>query len=207
MPPRRERGGRAAAVGATDPEEVRALQRQFQAFQEEFRRRMNVATGDESEDDEEEEIGQEGEGEEGIFNEAEERLFRAITKFGKRPTIDVGVFSGNLKPDELIDWINELEEYFEYEDVRDPDRVKFAKAKLKGHAKIWWQEVQLERNRRGKEKITRWDRMVDKLKRQFIPVDYELDLFKKMQGLKQAGRSVQEYTEEFYRMLIRAGHA
>ena len=88
---------------------------------------MNVATGDESEDDEEEEIGQEGEGEEGIFNEAEERLFRAITKFGKRPTIDVGVFSGNLKPDELIDWVNELEEYFEYEDIRDLDRVKFAK--------------------------------------------------------------------------------
>ena len=124
------------------------------------------------------------------MNQVEERLFRAITKFGKRPTIVVGVFSGNLKPDELIDWINELEEYFEYEDIRDPDRVKFAKAKLKGHAKIWWQEVQLERNRRGKEKITRWDRMVDKLKKQFIPVDYELDLFKKMQGLKQAGKSV-----------------
>ena len=40
--------------------------------------------------------------------------------------------------------------------------------------------------------------MVDKLKKQFILVDYELDLFKKMQGLKQAGKLVQEYTEEFY---------
>ena len=78
---------------------------------------------------------------------------------------------------------------------------------MKGRVKIWWQEVQLERNRRGKEKITRWDRMVDKLKRQFIPVDYELDLFKKMQVLKQARRSMQEYTEEFYGLLIRARHA
>ena len=143
----------------------------------------------------EEEIGQQGEGEEEVLNQVEEILFRAITKFGKRPTIDVGVFSGNLKLDELIDWINELEEYFEYKDIRDPDRVKFAKAKMKGHAKIWWQEVQLERNRRGKEKITRWDHMVDKLKKQFIPVDYELDFPEKMQGLKQAGKSVQEYTE------------
>ena len=32
--------------------------------------------------------------------------------------------------------------------------------------------------------------MVEKLKKQFIPVDYELDLFKKMQGLKKAGKSV-----------------
>lgn len=56
-------------------------------------------------------------------------------------------------------------EYFEYEEVEDLERVKFAKTKLKGHVNIWWKEVQLERNRRGKEKITRWDRMVDKLKR------------------------------------------
>jgi len=38
----------------------------------------------------------------------------------------------------------------------------------------------MDRDRKGKEKITRWDLRVDKLKRQFIPVDYELDLFKKM---------------------------
>ena len=49
--------------------------------------------------------------------------------------------------------------------------------------------------------------MVDKLKKQFIPVNYELDLFKKMHGLKKAGKSVQEYTEEFYQLLIRVGHA
>ena len=77
----------------------------------------------------------------------------------------MGVFLGNLKLDELIDEINELEEYSEYEDIQDPDRVKFEKAKLKGHAKILWHEVQLERNRSGKEKITRWDCMVEKLKK------------------------------------------
>ena len=49
--------------------------------------------------------------------------------------------------------------------------------------------------------------MVAKLKRKFIPIDYELDMLKKMQGLKQAGKSVQEYTEEFYQVLIRTGHA
>ena len=48
----------------------------------------------------------------------------------------MGVFSRNLKSDELIDWINELEEYFEYKDIRDLVRVKFVKAKMKIHAKI-----------------------------------------------------------------------
>ena len=45
------------AIGAVDPEEVRAFRRQFQALQEEFHRRTNVVVGDESEEDEEEEIG------------------------------------------------------------------------------------------------------------------------------------------------------
>ena len=80
----------------------------------------------------------------------------------------------------MIYWINELEEYFEYEEIEDLDRVKFAKAKLKGHAKVWWQEVQLDRNNRGKDKITKWERMVAKLEKKFIPIDYELDMLKKM---------------------------
>ena len=46
------------------------------------------------------------------------------------------MFLGNLNPDELIDLINELEEYFEYEDIGDLDRVKFEKEKMKDHAKI-----------------------------------------------------------------------
>ena len=46
------------------------------------------------------------------------------------------MFLGNLNLAELINWINELEEYFEYEDIKDPNRVKYAKTKMKGHAKI-----------------------------------------------------------------------
>lgn len=56
-------------------------------------------------------------------------------------------------------------------------------------------------------KIIRWDRMVDKLKKQFIPMDYGLDLLKKLQGLKQRSKSVKEYKEEFYKIIIRTGHA
>ena len=51
---------------------------------------------------------------------------------------------GNLNPEKLINWINELEEYFEYKDIEDPNRVKFGKEKLKGHVKIWRKEVQLD---------------------------------------------------------------
>ena len=86
-------------------------------------------------------MNQEEQEEEEVLNLEEERLFKALTKIGKRHKFNVPTFSGNLNPKKLIDWINELEEYFEYEEIEDPYRVKFAKAKIKVHAKIWWQEV------------------------------------------------------------------
>lgn len=49
--------------------------------------------------------------------------------------------------------------------------------------------------------------MVSKLKAKFMPKDYHLNLFKKMQNLKQKGMSVKEYTEEFYKLSIRTRHA
>ena len=46
-------------------------------------------------------------------------------------------------------------------------------------------------------KITRWRLMVAKLKAKFIPVDYELELFKRWHNLKQKDMTMKDYTEEF----------
>ena len=48
-----------------------------------------------------------------------------------------------------------MEEFFEFKEIEDLKRVKFTNTKLKGHASIWWEEIQLERGRRGKDKIAR----------------------------------------------------
>lgn len=48
--------------------------------------------------------------------------------------------------------------------------------------------------------------MIAKLKWKFIHVGNELDLPKKMQGLKQVRRSIQVYNKEFYGFLIRINH-
>jgi hypothetical protein len=83
--------------------------------------------------------------------------------------------------------------------------VKHAVTRLKGHAALWCDELQFERKRNGKQKIKSWDRMVAKLKEKFIPKDYQINLYRRLQNLKQRGFSLKEYTEEFYRPNIRAG--
>jgi hypothetical protein len=42
--------------------------------------------------------------------------------------------------------------------------------------------------------------------RKFIPRDYQIILFRRMQNLRQKLMTVKEYTEEFYRLNIRVGH-
>ena len=48
--------------------------------------------------------------------------------------------------------------------------------------------------------------MVAKMKDKFIPRDYQITLFRRMHNLRQKLMSVKEYTEEFYKISIRAGH-
>ena len=110
----------------------------MKALEEKMGRGINLPIRDESEDEDKVEENVRAKA---FLNPEEERLFRAISKIGKRPRLKFPHFLGNLDPEELIDWIKELEEYFEYENIKDSDRVKFVKAKLKGHAKIWGQQV------------------------------------------------------------------
>jgi hypothetical protein len=77
---------------------------------------------------------------------------------------------------------------------------------LKGHASLWWDELQADRHCKGKQKIKSWDRMIVKMKAKFILRDYQITLFRRMQNLRQNLMTVTEYTEEFYKLNIQAGH-
>ena len=97
---------------------------------------MNLFLGDEKRNNEREEGNVNQFLVEEVLNPEEAKFFKAISSIGKWPKFDVHTFLGNVNPEELINWINELEEHFEYEDIEDLDWVNFLKAKLKGHAKI-----------------------------------------------------------------------
>ena len=76
---------------------------------------------------------------------------------------------------------------------------------MKGHETIWWDEIQIHRERRGKSKIHSWDKMLYKIKSPFTPKDYQLNLIRQLQNIRQKGMTVKEYTKEFFRLSIRDG--
>jgi hypothetical protein len=112
------------------------------------------------------------------------------------------MYEGNLDVEELLDWIRSMDRHFDYEDIDEEKKVKQEVTRLKGHPVLWWDELQVERRIKGKQRIKSWDRMVANLKAKFIPKDYQIYLFRKMQNLRQKGMTIKEYIEEFYQLNI-----
>jgi hypothetical protein len=217
MPPRRR--GRQSP----DPEEERELSRErgrqvqnpdvergmrnLRARMEdmEIRERRKDDVGDISESENEDDVGHEEE-EIPAEDEASECLLKAVARMSTKVKMDIPVYEGNLDGEELLDWIRALDTYFDYEDIKEDKKVRHAVTRLKGHAALWWDELQADRRCQGKQKIKSWDRMIAKMKAKFILRDYQISLFRRMQNPRQKLITVKEYTEEFYRLNIRAGH-
>ena len=79
-----------------------------------------------------------------------------------RPKPEVPTYQGGLDTNELLDWINEMDKLFNYEEMEEERKVIFAVTRLKGHASLWWNGVQTKRRNQGKVPIKNWDKMVAK---------------------------------------------
>jgi hypothetical protein len=148
--------------------EMRELRARLDAM--ETTQRWTIDVGDVSEAERENEAGNE---EEVVVEDAaEECLFKAIARIGSKENMDIPMYEGNLDVEELLDWFRALDKYFDYEDVEEDKKVKHVVTRLKGHATLWWDELQADRRCKGKQRIKSWDRMVAKMKSKFIPRDY-----------------------------------
>jgi hypothetical protein len=58
-----------------------------------------------------------------------------------RAKIEAPMYEGNLDVEELLDWIRSMDKNFNYEYVDEERKVKQVVIRLKGHAKLWWDEL------------------------------------------------------------------
>ena len=89
------------------------------------------------------------------------RFFKSVLGSTSKPGLEVSVFTGGLNLKELIDWVNYMDTFFDYEEMEEGKRLKFVVTKLKGHATLWWDGVQAERRTLCKQPIKNWSRMVE----------------------------------------------
>ena len=62
----------------------------------------------------------------------EEHLLRVVFNLGVREKIDIPMYEGNLDTEEFLDWIREMDKYFDYEDVEEEKKVGYLITRLGG---------------------------------------------------------------------------
>ena len=71
----------------------------------------------------------------------EARLLRVLSRANAKPAIEVTCYDGKLDINTMLDWIFDIEKFFDYENTPDNRKVKIAITKLKGHASLWWEHL------------------------------------------------------------------
>jgi hypothetical protein len=160
--------------------QIRDLQARLEEM--EVAQRCTTNVGDLS--DSEDEAQAEQQGEVAAEDVANERLIKAIAQMSSKTKMDIPAYEGSLDAEELLDWIRSLDTYFDYEDIEEDKKVRHVVTKLKGHATLLWDELQADGCCKGKQKIKSWDRMIAKMKEKFIPRDYQITPFRRMQNLR-----------------------
>ena len=128
-------------------EEIQRLQTSLEAVG--LNRQRDPEVGGESENEGE----SHEEGRVVATNLVEIRLLMLVIGESMRPNPEIPTYHGDLYANELLDWINEMDKFFEYDKTDGEKKVKFEVTRLKAHAALWWNGVQTERRNNGNNSI------------------------------------------------------
>lgn len=98
--------------------------------------------------------------------------------------------------DDPTEWFNRANQFFEYQDSADDEKVVLASFHLEGEANQWWQW--LRRSYQEEGKTVTWQEFVEELWARFGPTDCE-DFDEALSHIKQTG-TLREYQKEFERL-------
>ncbi|XP_059070623.1 uncharacterized protein LOC131860256 [Cryptomeria japonica] len=134
------------------------------------------------------------------------RLLKEVQGSGGKSHIDFPIYQGKMDSEEVLGWLDALDNYFEFEEMEEERKVKFAKTKLRGTALTWWTSFWNDRMARGLAKVSTWSRMKSLMKEQFLPSDYTIHVKRMRQNLKQKEMDVMAYIEQSHKLSIRGGY-
>ncbi|KAK8933568.1 hypothetical protein KSP39_PZI015465 [Platanthera zijinensis] len=122
----------------------------------------------------------------------------------RRIRIEVPTFDGHQDPGAFSDWLREMEHYFDWYEMSDERKVRFARMKLVGSAMNYWTSVERALERDGYRPIIRWEDMKRRLKEKYLPASYRDRLLDEVYALRQGTMSVAEYMTKFDDLMVRS---
>ena len=83
--------------------------------------------------------------------------------------VDVPSFDGNIDATTFSDWLVAMEDYFDWYEMSDIERVRFAKMKLVRLARKFWHTITSHLEQIRQPPIEQWEVMKDRLKEKYLP--------------------------------------
>jgi len=117
--------------------------------------------------------------------------------------VDAPSFEGTLDPIKFLDWLSEIEDYFEWYGLEDDRRVGLAKIKLLGQARTYWKNQEHIFRQRPGQRTATWAEMKEKLKAKYLPVSFRQRMLDDWQNLKQGSKPVSDYIAKFDEFMSR----
>ena len=117
--------------------------------------------------------------------------------------VDVPSFDGNIDATVFSDWLVAMEDYFDWYEMSDIERVRFAKRKLVGLARKFWHTITSHLERIRQPLIEQWEVMKDGLKEKYIPSFHRTHLVDQMLDLRQSSSCVSHYINAFEELFQR----
>ena len=97
-----------------------------------------------------------------------------------------------------------MDKFFDYSyDWSDERRVRFAKMKLLGRAKLSWNRQERLLSHHGRILRITWNEMKERLRDEYVPLSHQELLLYQWEQLIQGNRSVMEYIRDFDWYLLR----
>ena len=117
--------------------------------------------------------------------------------WGSRFEIELLEFDGSLDREEFVDWLSQVKEIFACYDIPESKKVKLVTTNLRSKARSRWEQLKIQRLRKGKTKIHTWEKMKQKLREQFLAYNYSHTFTTKC----KSKMSISSKTDELFQKL------
>lgn len=111
--------------------------------------------------------------------------------------VNILPFLGNMKIKDFLDWLLEVERFFEIMDASKDKMVMMVAFRLRCVATVWWNQLQNAHRRQKNGRIRTWIKMKHSMIDRFLPANYEQILCSMYLGCTQGNCTISNHTNEF----------
>ena len=115
--------------------------------------------------------------------------------------IKASSFKGQLDPTQFLDWLSNMDHYFEWYNMDDERRIRFVKMELLGFAKLYWSNHERLIRRGSRVPVNTWDRIKIILKEKYVPTSYQQRMLDQWKSLSQGSKLLSDYISKFNEFL------